>query len=108
MRESIARFPATPTGGTPDFQIHLAAAASNRNLEHLRATSHDGGDRRSWPAATGRRAPPAAAADTDVYGRMCWDRPAPALMGRCYSVSNGRYGHPVQSRAVSLPALVPG
>jgi len=39
---------------------------------------------------------------TDVYGRMYWDRPAPALTGRCHSISNGRYGHPEQDRAISL------
>ena len=33
---------------------------------------------------------------------MAWDRPAPTLTGRCISVSNGRYGHPSQDRAISL------
>ena len=39
---------------------------------------------------------------TDVYGRMHWDKPAPTLTGRCHSISNGRYGHPDQDRAISL------
>lgn len=39
---------------------------------------------------------------TDVYGRMFWDMPSPALTGKCNSLSNGRYGHPVQNRAISL------
>ncbi len=38
---------------------------------------------------------------TDVHGRMSWDRPAPALTTRCNSVSNGRFGHPCEDRAVS-------
>jgi len=33
---------------------------------------------------------------------MAWDSPAPALTGRCHSISNGRYGHPEQDRAISL------
>jgi DNA (cytosine-5)-methyltransferase 1 len=33
---------------------------------------------------------------------MRWDHPAPALTCRCFSISNGRYGHPVQNRAISL------
>jgi DNA (cytosine-5)-methyltransferase 1 len=33
---------------------------------------------------------------------MWWDRPAPALTCRCDSLSNGRYGHPEQDRAISL------
>ena len=27
---------------------------------------------------------------------------APTLTARCYSLSNGRYGHPTQNRAISL------
>jgi DNA (cytosine-5)-methyltransferase 1 len=33
---------------------------------------------------------------------MRWDAPAPTLTCRCYSISNGRYGHPEQDRAISL------
>jgi len=33
---------------------------------------------------------------------MWWDRPAPALTCKCHSLSNGRYGHPDQDRAISL------
>ena len=39
---------------------------------------------------------------TDVYGRLRWDAPAPALTTRCISYSNGRYGHPEQDRAISV------
>ena len=40
----------------------------------------------------------------DVYGRMSWDKPAPTLTTRCYSYSNGRFGHPdtKQHRAISV------
>jgi DNA (cytosine-5)-methyltransferase 1 len=37
-----------------------------------------------------------------VYGRVRWEMPAPTLTGRCNSLSNGRYGHPDQDRAISL------
>jgi DNA (cytosine-5)-methyltransferase 1 len=33
---------------------------------------------------------------------MAWNKPAPTLTGRCNSISNGRYGHPYQDRALSL------
>ena len=39
---------------------------------------------------------------TDVYGRLKWDAPAPALTTRCISYSNGRFGHPEQDRAISV------
>jgi len=38
----------------------------------------------------------------DVYGRMYWDKPAPTITTKFYSISNGRFGHPKQNRAISL------
>jgi DNA (cytosine-5)-methyltransferase 1 len=37
-----------------------------------------------------------------VYGRMKWDDIAPTLTTLCTGYGNGRYGHPVQDRAISL------
>ncbi len=39
---------------------------------------------------------------TDVYGRLRADQPASALTTRCISLSNGRFGHPDQHRALSV------
>ena len=39
---------------------------------------------------------------TDVYGRMKWNEPASGLTTRCISLSNGRFGHPEQDRAISV------
>ena len=41
---------------------------------------------------------------TDVYTRMAPDRPSPTITTKCYSISNGRYGHfdPKQNRGISL------
>jgi DNA (cytosine-5)-methyltransferase 1 len=33
---------------------------------------------------------------------MFWDRPAPTITTRFNSLSNGRFGHPEQDRAMSL------
>ena len=33
---------------------------------------------------------------------MFWDKPAPTITTRFYSLSNGRFGHPEQNRAISL------
>ena len=33
---------------------------------------------------------------------MKWDSPAGCLTARCTSISNGRFGHPEQDRALSL------
>lgn len=41
---------------------------------------------------------------TDVYTRMSPDRPSPTITTKCYSISNGRYGHwdQNQNRGISL------
>ena len=36
-----------------------------------------------------------------VYGRMVWDEPAPTMTTLCTGIGNGRFGHPVQDRAIS-------
>lgn len=104
VRDAIEKYPAIKAGESHlTIHNHQAASLSDLNLERIRNTPHSGGDRRSWPAHlildchnnghTGH---------TDVYGRMCWDKVSPTLTARCFSLSNGRYGHPTQDRAISL------
>jgi len=38
----------------------------------------------------------------DTYGRMFWDKPAPTITTKFFSISNGRFAHPEENRAVSL------
>jgi DNA (cytosine-5)-methyltransferase 1 len=104
VRHAIAHYPPIRAGEAhPLIPNHRASAISPLNLSRLACTPHDGGDRRAWPGElvldchrnnhNGH---------TDVYGRMAWDKPAPTLTARCHSISNGRYGHPEQDRAISL------
>lgn len=104
VRKVISHFPAIDAGEChPDVPNHVAASITELNLERLRHTPHDGGDRRSWPKRLRLECHKGNyEGHTDVYGRMSWDSPAPALTGRCHSISNGRYGHPEQDRAISL------
>lgn len=37
----------------------------------------------------------------DVYGRLKWDEPSITLTTKCTSLSNGRFGHPEQDRALT-------
>ncbi len=104
VRQAISHFPPIRAGQShQDIANHVAASITKVNLERLRRTPHNGGDRRSWPKHLRLEC---HAGDyeghTDVYGRMAWDAPAPTLTGRCHSLSNGRYGHPTQDRAISL------
>lgn len=104
VRDAIARFPEIAAGERhPEISNHLAASVSLLNLERLRHTPPDGGGRDDWPEHLWLECHRGDyKGHTDVYGRMRWDQPAPALTSRCNSVSNGRYGHPEQDRAISL------
>ena len=39
---------------------------------------------------------------TGVYARMSWKDVAPTITTHCIGLSNGRFGHPEQNRAISL------
>ena len=38
----------------------------------------------------------------DVYGRLCWDKPAVTIKRESAHVGNGRYSHPVQTRLLTV------
>jgi len=38
----------------------------------------------------------------DIYGRMFWDKPGPTITTKFFSITNGRFAHPEQNRAISL------
>lgn len=104
VRSAIERFPAIAAGEHNDnYFNHVASSLSPLNLQRIMATPHNGGSRLDWPqnlvlnchnnGYTGH---------TDVYGRMKWDDVSPTLTSKCFSLSNGRFGHPEQDRAISL------
>jgi DNA (cytosine-5)-methyltransferase 1 len=103
VRDHISWLPALGAGEDhPDVSHHRAMNLSEQNRRRIRATPISGG-RLHWPAslqlechANGHEG------HTDVYGRMHWDRPAPCLTTKCISLSNGRFGHPTQDRAISV------
>lgn len=101
VRDAIAHLPSIAAGGEhPEIPNHKASGLSETNLRRIRATP-PGADRRSWSEDLKLACHEGIDGYTDVYGRMSWDRPAPALTTRCNSVSNGRFGHPCEDRAVS-------
>lgn len=104
VRETISTFPPIKAGEThPNIPNHSAAALREINIRRLMSTPKNGGDRSAWPEKLKVRCHQNNyKGHTDVYGRMYWDNPSPPLTGRCNSVSNGRYGHPEQDRAISL------
>ena len=103
VRATIERFPSIDAGeDDPSIRNHYAARLSALNLQRIRATTVDGGSRRDWPEHLTLDCHRKTPGFSDVYGRMWWDRVAPTLTSRCNSLSNGRFGHPEQDRAISL------
>jgi DNA (cytosine-5)-methyltransferase 1 len=108
VRQSIgdtSKFVPIPPGhkDKTDF-LHTTSGLSINNQERLKITPHNGGTRKAWsntklqiPAYVGKDD-----AFQDVYGRMFWDRPAPTITTKFYSITNGRFGHPEQDRGISL------
>jgi DNA (cytosine-5)-methyltransferase 1 len=101
--DAIGHLPKLAAGQRdPTIANHGAADITEVNLLRLRLTPRDGGGRMDWPESLALNCHREREGHEDVYGRMRWNGPAPTLTCRCFSISNGRYGHPDQDRAISL------
>ncbi len=84
-----------------DFS-HTVSKLSEKNLERIRRTLKDGG-LPVWTKVKGLgRDKYKGNGFKDTYGRMAWDKPAPTITTKFYSLSNGRFGHPDENRAISI------
>jgi DNA (cytosine-5)-methyltransferase 1 len=75
---------------------HSVAGLSKENLEVLAKTPKNGGNsikERKHFKGKGFK---------DSYSRMSWDKPAPTITTKFFSISNGRFAHPEENRAISL------
>lgn len=87
-----------------DF-LHTTAKLCDKNLRRLKKTPHDGGTRLAWKDDPELQIPTYKGKDNtfrDTYGRMFWDKPAPTITTKFYSMSNGRFAHPEENRGISL------
>lgn len=101
VRDWIGHLPPVGAGEShPDIPNHRASSLSELNSERIRSTP-EGGGHPDWPERLKLDCHKGFSGYGDVYGRMSWDKPAPALTTRCTSYSNGRFGHPEQDRAIS-------
>jgi DNA (cytosine-5)-methyltransferase 1 len=102
VRQAIEKFPRLKHGQRHrTVPNHIAAALSELNLRRIKATPRNGGSRTQWPNDLKLACHSEHDGHPDVYGRLQWDAPAPTLTTKCTSLSNGRYGHPEQHRAIS-------
>ncbi len=76
--------------------MHTVAGLSKENLEVIKNTPKDGGnsvkERKYWKGSGFK----------DSYSRMSWNKPAPTITTKFFSISNGRFAHPDENRAISL------
>lgn len=87
-----------------DFN-HTTAGLSHKCLCRLAKTTHDGGNRLDWANDPELQLDCFIGKDDcfkDTYGRMWWDKPASTITTKFFSISNGRFGHPEEDRALSL------
>jgi len=85
--------------------LHTVASLSKKNLERLKLTTANGGDRSIWQNKKKLKLACYATGEKkfyDTYGRMWWDKPSPTITTKFFSISNGRFAHPEENRAISL------
>lgn len=109
LREVIGQengFPKIKAGhkDKSDFN-HTVAGLSDKGLQRIVKTRHDGGNRLDWaddPELQLRCFTGKDNSFKDTYGRMWWNKPSPTITTKFFSISNGRFGHPEEDRAISI------
>ncbi len=82
---------------------HSVCNLSGKNLQRLIGTPKNGGDSMWWRTdkKLGREKY-TGDGFKDSYSRMSWDKAAPTITTKFFSVSNGRFAHPEENRAISI------
>ncbi|MCX2582732.1 DNA cytosine methyltransferase [Pedobacter sp. MR22-3] len=99
-------FPKIPAGHKDKTGfMHTVAGLKEINIQRLEQTAKNGGSRISY-ADNELLAPKCHKNDKvnfkDTYGRISWDKLSPTITTKFFSISNGRFAHPEENRAISL------
>ena len=103
VRDVISNLPPLQAGEEcPTDKLHRCRALSALNMRRMDATPY-GGSWRDWPEELLLKCHKKEGGKSfgSVYGRMTWEEPAPTMTTLCTGIGNGRFGHPVQNRAIS-------
>lgn len=87
-----------------DF-LHTVPNISDINKKRLKKVKKDGGDRRGFANNPELQLDCFVGKDNsfkDTFGRLWWKRPAPTITTKFFSISNGRFVHPEEDRALSI------
>ncbi len=103
VQDAIGNLPPLEAGEScPTDALHRCRALSPINMQRIMATPY-GGSWRDWPEELLLDCHKREGGKSfgSVYGRMVWEEPAPTMTTLCTGIGNGRFGHPVQNRAIS-------
>jgi DNA (cytosine-5)-methyltransferase 1 len=89
---------------TTDFN-HTVSGLNEICLKRLAKTPHNGGSRLAWKDDKNLQLKCFEGNDNsfkDTFGRMYWKKPASTITTKFFNISNGRFAHPDEDRAISL------
>ena len=104
VRDTIGHLPPILDGEShPSDPMHRSRRLSELNKKRIIATP-EGGGWKNWPRELVLECHKNEKGKSfgSVYGRMTWDAIGPTMTTQCTGLGNGRFGHPVQDRAISL------
>ncbi len=104
VRQAIGGLPPIHAGGSSKKDhLHKSRALTEINLERVNA-SIPGGTWEDWPERLklACHQKESGASFKSVYGRLEWDKPSGTITTQSSNLGTGRFGHPVQHRALSL------
>lgn len=104
VRDTIGNLPPINAGeACLTDPLHRSRVLSSLNMKRMLATPYGGGWK-NWPEELLLECHRKEGGKSfgSVYGRMVWDKPAPTMTTLCTGIGNGRFGHPIQNRAISV------
>lgn len=106
VRDVIGDLPSPPADGSEHFQIpnHRCDVLSEINRKRFECVPPSGGrdDIPNNLRLPCHRITTKKAGHRYVYGRLDWDKPSSVVTARFDSLTRGRFGHPVETRTISL------
>lgn len=99
-------FPEIKAGHKDDSDFrHTVPNVNDITLRRLKKVKKDGGNRLDFADDPELQLNCFIGKDNsfkDTFGRLWWDKPSPTITTKFFSVSNGRFVHPEENRALSL------
>ena len=106
VRDAIGHLPAPPMDGSdhPEIPNHRRDRLTEINKKRIKALK-PGQGRDNLPEdllVEAHKVSSSVIGHRNVYGRMDWDKVSPTITARFDSFTRGQFGHPEQTRSISL------